>query len=294
MSRPRNAAQDQGLEGGRGAGVGTGRKAGRARSRPELRERSAWLVILAAAVGLAFLVAPMVGLLQRTPWSNLPDVLRSPRVLDALRTSAVTSLAAAALSVLAGMPLAWMLARSRRWVRRVMRAVVLLPMVLPPVVGGTALLFALGRRGLIGQWLDRWMGWSLPFTTAGAVAAATFVALPFLVVTVEAALRSFPNELTEAARTLGARRPTTFRKITLPLIRPALTAGAALAWARALGEFGATITFAGNVAGRTQTLPLAAFVALESGRPQEAIALSVLLLAISIGVLIGLRDHWLR
>ena len=271
-----------------------GTNAPRARSRPELQERSAWPVVVAAAIGLAFLVLPIFGLLQRTPWSNLPGLLGSSRVLGALGTSAVTSFAAAAISVLAGLPLAWMLARSRRWCRRIMRALILLPMVLPPVVGGTALLFALGRRGLVGQWLDRWMGWSLPFTTAGAALAATFVALPFFVVTVEAALRSFPSKLTEAARTLGASRPTVFRRITLPLIRPSLAAGAALAWARALGEFGTTITFAGNVAGRTQTLPLAAFSALESGRPQEAVALSVLLLAVSVGVLIGLRDHWLR
>ncbi len=263
------------------------------RARPELRSRSVWPVAALALAALAFLATPVAGLLQRAPWSNLFGLLAAPRALDALATSAVTSLAAAGLSVLAGLPLAQVLSRARPWARRVMRALVLLPMVLPPVVGGTALLLALGRRGLLGQWLDRLWGWSLPFTTAGAVVAATFVALPFFVVTAEAALRSFDARLGEAARTLGARPSTVFRRVTLPLIRPAVAAGAALAWARALGEFGATITFAGNVAGRTQTLPLAAFVALESGRPDEAVALSVLLLAVSLAVLVGLRDHWL-
>lgn len=261
--------------------------------RPELRSWSSWPVWLAATLALAFLAVPVIGLLQRTPWSNLFELLGTERVLDALAVSAMTSFSAAGLSVLAGLPLAWLLRHSGAGVRRVMRALVLLPMVLPPVVGGTALLFALGRRGLLGQWMERIWGWSLPFSTAGAVVAATFVALPFFVVTVEAALSGVDFRLVEAARTLGARPLTAFRRVILPLIRPAVAAGAALAWARALGEFGATVTFAGNVAGRTQTLPLAAFVALEAGRAGEAMALSVLLLVASAVVLIGLRDHWL-
>ena len=261
--------------------------------RPELKSWSSWPVSLVATLAMAFLAVPVIGLLQRTPWSNLFALLGTKRVRDALAVSAMTSFAAAGLSVLAGLPLAWLLRRSGARARRAMRTLVLLPMVLPPVVGGTALLFALGRRGLLGQWLERIWGWSLPFSTAGAVVAATFVALPFFVITVEAALSGVDFRLVEAARTLGARPLTAFRRVTLPLIRPAVAAGAALAWARALGEFGATVTFAGNVAGRTQTLPLAAFVALEAGRAGEAMALSVLLLVVSAVVLIGLRDHWL-
>jgi molybdate transport system permease protein len=242
---------------------------------------------------LALLVVPTVGLAQRAPWRDLPELLGSPRVRDALILSAVTSAAAAGASVVLGLPLALALARCGVTLRRLMRVAVLLPMVLPPVVGGTALLFALGRRGLVGLWLDRWFGWSLPFSTAGVVVAATFVAMPFFVVTAEAALRSADSRLHEAARTLGARRSVSFRRITLPQVAPSLAAGAALAWARALGEFGATITFAGNLRGRTQTLPLATFEALEAGRPAEAVALSVILLAVSIIVLMALRDRWL-
>ena len=174
-----------------------------------------------------------------------------------------------------------------------LRALVLLPMVLPPVVGGIALLFALGRRGLVGEWLDEFFGITLPFTTAGAIVAASFVALPFFVITVEAALRQTDVRLEEAAATLGASRWYTFRRVTVPAITPALIAGTALAWARALGEFGATITFAGNLQGRTQTLPLATFLSLESGRPEEALALSLVLLVVSLAVLISMRDRWL-
>jgi len=165
-------------------------------------------------------------------------------------------------------------------------------MVLPPVVGGTALLFALGRRGLVGQWLDRWFDITLPFTMAGAVVAATFVALPFYVMTVEGALRTMGDDLEQMAGTLGAPPLTVLRRITLPRLLPAMGAGLALAWARALGEFGATITFAGNLPGSTRTLPLATFQALESD-PEAALALSLVLLAVSLVVLLPTRDRWL-
>jgi molybdate transport system permease protein len=165
-------------------------------------------------------------------------------------------------------------------------------MVLPPVVGGVALLLAFGRRGLVGQWLYQWFGVQLPFTTAGAVLAETFVAMPFLVLTAEAGFRSADRRLEEAARTLGARPGTVFRRVTLPLVGPSLAAGAVLCWARALGEFGATITFAGNFPGRTQTTPLKVFLLLES-RPDAAIVLSLVLLAVSLVVLVGLRTRWL-
>ena len=266
---------------------------GAAQGRLELRRRPVGGLWLAAAAGLALLVVPTAGLLQRVSWSDLPSLLGSARVRDALVLSAATSAAAAGASVVLGLPLALALSRCGPAMRRLVRAAVLLPMVLPPVVGGTALLFALGRRGLVGQWLHRWFDWSLPFTTAGVVVAATFVAMPFFVITAEAALRSADAGLVEAARTLGARRSVAFRRVTLPLVAPSLVAGAALAWARALGEFGATITFAGNLRGRTQTLPLATFEALEAGRPAEATALSVVLLAVSIVVLVALRDRWL-
>jgi molybdate transport system permease protein len=173
-----------------------------------------------------------------------------------------------------------------------LRALVTLPLVLPPVVGGVALLLALGRRGLVGQYLDSWFGITLPFTTAGVVVAETFVALPFLIVTVEGALRTADRGLEEAAATLGSRPFATFRRVTLPLIAPSLIAGSVLCWARALGEFGATITFAGNFPGRTETMPLAVYLALESD-PDAAIALSLVLLVVSIAALTLLRDRWL-
>ena len=191
------------------------------------------------------------------------------------------------------MPLAWILARVEFPGRRLLRALTILPMVLPPVVGGIALLFAFGRRGLVGQYLDRWFGITFPFTTKGVVLAEAFVAMPFLVITAEAAFRSLDRRFEDAARTLGASRWTVFRRVTLPLAAPALAAGAVLCWARALGEFGATITFAGNFPGTTQTMPLAVYQSLESSTPESAIVLSLVLLAVSLAVLVGLRDRWL-
>ena len=213
-------------------------------------------------------------------------------MLDALRVSLVVSVCAAAACVVLGLPLAFVLARRRLRFGRLVRAVVLLPMVLPPVVAGTALLFALGRRGLVGQWLDDWFGVQLPFTTAGAVVAATFVALPFFVVTVESALRQAGTELDEAAAVLGAGPWATLVHVTVPTIRPALAAGTALAWARAVGEFGATLTFAGNFPGRTRTLPLETYLALERD-PRAAVAISLLLMAVALTVLVGLRERWM-
>lgn len=249
-------------------------------------------ILVVALLGIAFLALPVVGLLQRAPWSSLDDLLGRRAVLDALRVSLTVSAVAAAIVVVLGTPLAWMLVRVDIPMRRLVRALVVLPMVLPPVVGGTALLFALGRRGLVGQWLDRWFDITLPFTMAGAVVAATFVALPFYVMTVEGALRTMGDDLEQIAGTLGASPLTVLRRITLPRLLPAMGAGLALAWARALGEFGATITFAGNLPGRTRTLPLATFQALESD-PEAALALSLVLLAVSLVVLLPTRDRWL-
>ncbi len=249
-------------------------------------------VVAVAAAAVLLLALPVLALVQRAPWSGLSSLLTRREVVDALGVSLVVSLLAAGIVLVLGTPLAWVLARVDLPLRRLVRALVLLPMVLPPVVGGTALLFALGRRGLFGQWLDRWFDLTLPFTTAGAVVAATFVALPFYVVTVEGALRTSGEDLEQVASTLGAGPVAVLRRITLPRLLPAIGAGLALAWARALGEFGATITFAGNLPGRTRTLPLATFQALESD-PEAAIALSLVLLAVSLAVLIPTRDRWL-
>jgi molybdate transport system permease protein len=248
------------------------------------------LVVL-GALGLAVFVVPLLGLLVRTPWSELPELLAGEVVIDALRLSMVTSIAATAIAAVVGIPLAWLLARVEFPGRAVARGIVTLPLVLPPVVGGAALLFALGRRGLIGEQLNQATGLVLPFSTWGVVIANTFVAMPFLVITVEGALRSLDQRYEGAAATLGASRWTTLRRVTLPMIAPSLIAGLVLTWARAFGEFGATITFAGNLQGRTQTLPLAVFVALESDR-DTAVALSLLMVAVSLTVLVVLRDRW--
>lgn len=249
-------------------------------------------LLLPALVGLAFLLLPLIALLVRAPWSTLPGQLSSTEVWQALRLSLVSATAATAVSLVLGVPLAWLLARVDFPGRGLVRALVTLPLVLPPVVGGVALLMALGRNGVVGRWLDTWFGITLPFTTAGVVVAEAFVAMPFLVISVEGTLRAADRRYEEAATTLGASRFTAFRRVTLPLIAPGVAAGAVLAWARALGEFGATITFAGNFPGRTQTMPLAVYLALQSD-PAAAISLSLVLLAVSIAVLAGLRDRWI-
>ena len=252
-----------------------------------------WPLSLPAVVGVLFLLVPLVALLVRAPWSGLTRILSNADVVSALRLSLVCATAATAISVVLGVPLAWALARLRLRGMSLLRALVIVPLVLPPVAGGVALLLALGRRGLVGRYLDSWFGVSLPFTTAGVIVAETFVAMPFLVLTVEGAFRAADRGLEEAARTLGASRLTVFRRVTVPLITPSLIAGAVLCWARALGEFGATITFAGNFPRVTQTMPLQVYLALESD-PEAAIALSLVLLAVSVLVLAGLRDRWLR
>jgi molybdate transport system permease protein len=250
-------------------------------------------VLAAGSLAALFFVLPLAGLLWRAPWSTFLSDLAAPEVREALQLSLETSLAATAICLAFGLPLAWVLARMEFPGRRLLRALTILPMVLPPVVGGIALLFAFGSRGIVGQYLDRWFGIGLPFTTEGAVLAASFVAMPFLVITAEAAFRSLDRNFEDAARTLGASRWTVFRRVTLPLAGPALAAGAVLCWARALGEFGATITFAGNFPGTTRTMPLAVYLSLESSRPQTAIVLSLVQLFVSLAVLVGLRDRWL-
>ena len=248
--------------------------------------------MLLAAFAAALFALPLVGLIWRAPLATFWDELTAPEILSALRLSLFCSLTATVLAIGLGLPLAWVQARTTFPGQRLLRAVTTLPIVLPPVVAGVALLVVFGRRGIVGVWLDAWFGVRLPFTAAGAALAETFVAMPFFVLTMEGALRSVDRRLEDAARTLGASRWTVFRHVTLPLILPSLQAGAILAWARALGEFGATITFAGNVPGRTQTLPLAVYLALET-RPEAAFVLSFVLLAVSLAVLVGLRRRWL-
>ncbi|MFF5218835.1 ABC transporter permease [Micromonospora sp. NPDC000442] len=249
-------------------------------------------LLLPAALGLLFLVLPLAGLLIRTPWSTLPQRLAEPGVLTALRLSVQAATLATLLCLVLGVPLAWLLARVDFPGRRLVRALVTVPLVLPPVVGGVALLLVFGRRGILGGWLDSTFGFTLPFTTAGVVLAEAFVAMPFLVIAVEGALRGADVRYEEAAATLGAGRWTTFTHVTLPLVAPGIAAGAVLCWARALGEFGATITFAGNFPGRTQTMPLAVYLALETDL-EAAIVLSLVLLTVSVVILASLRDRWL-
>jgi molybdate transport system permease protein len=238
-------------------------------------------------------VLPLVGLLVRAPWRTLPQRLVDPGILAALRLSLETATLATLVSLVLGVPLAWVLARTELPGRRFLRALVTVPLVLPPVVGGVALLLVFGRRGLLGAWLDTHFGITLPFTTAGVVVAEAFVAMPFLVISVEGALRAADARYEEAAATLGAGRWTAFRRVTLPLVAPGIAAGAVLCWARALGEFGATITFAGNFPGRTQTMPLAVYLALEQD-VDAAIVLSLVLLVVSVVILAGLRDRWIN
>jgi molybdate transport system permease protein len=258
------------------------------------RHRPATPTIIAvpAVAAIAFLLLPLLGLLVRQPWTGLGRLLADSAVRQALRLSVLCASAATAASLLLGVPLAWVLARSTMRGIGLLRAIVTLPLVLPPVVGGVALLLALGRSGLVGRYLLRWFGVALPFTSVGVVVAETFVAMPFLVLTVEGALRSTEPGLEEAAATLGASRSAIFLRVTLPLIAPSLAAGSVLCWARALGEFGATITFAGNLPGTTRTMPLAVYTALQDD-PQAAFALSLVLLMTAILVLTALRQRWL-
>jgi molybdate transport system permease protein len=268
--------------------VGMRRRSNKARARAGLP----FPIAILAVAGIALVALPLVGLLIRAPWSEAARVLRSGFALTALRLSLEVSVAASALSLILGFPVAWLLARSDFRGRTVVRALVLLPLVLPPVVGGVALLAALGRRGILGGVLAR-MHVVLPFTTGGAVLAATFVAFPLFVLATEAGLRSLDPRLESAAATMGASRGYVLRRVVVPLLSPQLVAGMVLAWARALGEFGATITFAGNLRGRTQTLPLAVF---EEGQtdPGAAIVISLVLVVLSLSVLIALRSRFLE
>ncbi|MGW0748569.1 ABC transporter permease [Streptomyces sp. NPDC002587] len=260
-------------------------------SRLRTRTRPPLALALPALLAVAFLLLPLIGILTRTRWSDLGTHLTSPGVVQALNLSLVVSFWALGLSLLLGVPLAWLLARVEFRGKAFVRSLVLLPMVLPPTVGGVALLLGFGRRGLLGPWLEDTFGVTLPFHTSGAVVAATFVAMPFLVISLEGALGGLKESYEETAGSLGAPPLRVFFTVTLPMVAPGLIAGAALTWARALGEFGATITFAGNLPGTTQTLPLQVYLLLQD-QPEAATSVSLLLLAIAMAVLIALRGRW--
>jgi molybdate transport system permease protein len=256
------------------------------------RERVPIVVVVPAAIGAAFFIVPLVGLIVRSHWGDAVAALTAPETVEALKLSLIASLSATAVALVLGVPMAWLYARVAFPGRDLLRALTTLPMVLPPVVGGIALLLAFGRRGLLGAWLAGNFGITFPFTTVGVVMAETFVAMPFLILTVEAGLRSMDRRYEEAARALGANRWRVFTRVTLPLIGPSLFAGGVLCWARALGEFGATITFAGNFPGVTQTMPLAVYLLQETNQEASYI-LSLVLLLVSLVVLVSLRDRWL-
>lgn len=245
-----------------------------------------------AIIGIVFLALPTVALMIRAPWSSIGEIYRSNDFGAALRLSLLTALEAVAISLVLGVPLAWVLARVRFPGRSLVRAMVTLPLVLPPVVGGVALFFALGRLGIVGQYLYRWFGLQLAFTQPGIVIAQTFVAMPFLVVTMEGGFRSLDRGLEEAAATLGASPWRVFTRVSMRLVAPSLAAGTVLCWARALGEFGATLLFGGNNPGVTRTGPTAVLSAFNTS-PEAAVALSLPLLFVAIVILVSLRDSWL-
>ncbi|GAA2975647.1 hypothetical protein JCM13580A_14070 [Streptomyces drozdowiczii] len=255
------------------------------------RPRAPIVLALPALLAVAFLLLPLAGILARTSWGELGGHLTSESTTQALTLSLIVSGWALVLSLVLGVPLAWLLARVDFPGKVFVRSLVLLPMVLPPTVGGVALLLGFGRRGLLGPWLEDWFGITLPFHTSGAVLAATFVAMPFLVISLEGALGGLRPRYEETAASLGASPVRVFFTVTLPMVAPGLAAGAALTWARALGEFGATITFAGNLPGTTQTLPLQVYLLLQDS-PEAATSVSLLLLVIAMAVLLALRGRW--
>ncbi|MGW0363040.1 ABC transporter permease [Streptomyces sp. NPDC002990] len=260
-------------------------------SRTRTRTRPPLTLALPALLAVAFLLLPLVGILTHTQWSDLPTHLSSPGVVEAFQLSLLVSFWALGLSLLLGVPLAWLLSRVQFKGKALVRSLVLLPMVLPPTVGGVALLLGFGRRGLLGPLLEDTFGITLPFHVSGAVVAATFVSMPFLVISLEGALGGLKQSYEETAASLGAPPVRVFFTVTLPMVAPGLIAGAALTWARALGEFGATITFAGNLPGTTQTLPLQVYLLLQE-QPEAATSVSLLLLAIAMAVLVALRGRW--
>jgi molybdate transport system permease protein len=250
------------------------------------------VLVLPAALAVFVLVVPLVAMVAETDWATLPSELASEPLRDALWLSIVTSTAAMVVCLVLGLPVAWILARVTFRGRGVLRALVTVPLVLPPVVAGIALRNAFGRTGVLGEPLLEWTGFAFPFTTWGVVLAHVFVSLPFVVIAIEGALRSADPVYDAAAATLGATRWTAFRRVTVPLAMPGILAGMVLGWSRSLGEFGATITFNGNYPGTTQTMPTLIYVTRQSDQ-DAAQALSLVMLVMSIAVLLLLRDRWL-
>jgi molybdate transport system permease protein len=250
-----------------------------------------WLYLPAAA-GAIFVVLPLVAVAARVDWSQFWSLITSTSSLTALKLSLKTSAASTSLCIVLGVPMALVFARSELRLVRWTRPLILLPLVLPPVVGGIALLYAFGRLGLIGQYLDA-AGIHIAFTTAAVVLAQTFVSLPFLVIALEGAARTAGAEFEVVAATLGARPTTVWWRVSLPLLAPGLVSGAVLAFARSLGEFGATLTFAGSREGVTRTLPLEIYLQRESDA-DAAVALSVLLVAVAAVVVLGLGSRRLK
>jgi molybdate transport system permease protein len=257
------------------------------------RRHAPWFLLIPGLLAVIFLVLPVIGLVTQAPWGSFGTLLSDPVTRDALRISAVSSVVATAICIVLGTPLAWLLARNALPGTRFIRALVVVPLLLPPVVAGVSLLTAFGRRGFAGSFLYDNFGIQFPFTTAGVVLAEAFVAMPFLIITVEAGFRGMRKEYEEVAATLGASSWQTFRHVTLPLVAPALLSGVVLCWARAVGEFGATIGFAGNFPGVTQTMPLAIYSQLEIDR-SLAIGLSTILLIVCLVILVLLRRTYLR
>ncbi len=241
-----------------------------------------WLY-LPALLGAAFVLVPLVAIVARVDWAAFPRLISSEASVDALLLSLRTSSASTLVCVVLGVPLATVLARTSFRGQGVLRALILLPLVLPPVVGGIALLHTFGRRGMLGEHLEV-LGVEVAFTTTAVVLAQTFVALPFLVVSLEGALRTAGDRYETVAAALGARPGTVFRRVTLPLVLPGLLSGTVLAFARALGEFGATITFAGSLQGVTRTLPLEIYLQRETD-PDAAVALALVLVVVAVGVI---------
>ena len=241
-------------------------------------------MFLPAAVGASFVLLPLVAMFSRVHWSRFPAQISSESSVAALVLSLRTSSVSTLLCVVLGVPMAMVLARTTFRGQRLARSLVLLPLVLPPVVGGIALLYTFGRRGLLGHSLEV-LGVHIAFSTTAVVLAQTFVALPFLVVSLEGALRTGGERYEAVAATLGARPSTVFWRVTVPMVLPGLASGAVLAFARALGEFGATITFAGSLQGVTRTLPLEIYLQRETD-PDAAVALSLVLVVVAV-VIIG-------
>lgn len=256
------------------------------------RTRHAPAVTALAVLGAVFVGLPVVGIIARMPWSSAWDTVTSGPVRSAAWVSLETSVVASVITVVVGVPLAWVLARTDGRAVALVRSVVITPMVLPPVVAGIALLAVFGRRGIIGQSLSDWWGISIPFTRTAVVMAQVFVSLPFLVLAVESAFRQLDAGLEDAARTLGASPWRVFTTVALPGARGAIGAGVALAWARSLGEFGASITFAGSFPGRTQTLPMSVYELVSTDYPQ-ALALSFVMLAVAVTIIASLRGRWM-